>query len=53
MSDHSLGSFLDDFERRLEEGTRPEDGCVLCGSTTRLLHPVQRAWACSTCHHSP
>ena len=48
--DSSLGGFLDDFTRKLKEGTDPDDGCVLCGSRTSLLHQVERAWACSRCH---
>jgi hypothetical protein len=45
----SLGDFIADLLARVENGSSP-DACVLCGSTTALLHPVGRAWACSRCH---
>ena len=48
-----LGEFLRTFIEKLRAGTDPNDGCVLCGSTTRILHPVDRAWACSNCHQPP
>lgn len=44
-----LGDFLHDLIDKVEHGS-PPDACVLCGTKTRLMHPVGRAWACFHCH---
>lgn len=49
QADPTLGGFLNTLEQKLKGGWS-NDSCVLCGSTTKLLHPVERAWACSDCH---
>lgn len=48
----TLGEWTHSFRQRLQAGS-PPDRCVMCGSTTALLHPVEKTWACSRCHTTP